>query len=49
MPYWIIVHNSYRLELDGPSMRKIKPPKHATAGASDTAAADRKPSKGAKI
>ncbi len=46
-----IVHNSYRLELDGPSMRKIKaaeagmpPPAPPTP-----AAADRKPSKGAKI
>src|SRR5499433_609213 len=43
-----IVHNAYRLELDGPSMRKIKaaeatePPAFATP-----AAADRKPSKGA--
>jgi DNA replication protein DnaC len=44
-----IVHNAYRLELDGPSMRKIKaaeatlPPAPATP-----TAADRKPSKGAK-
>ena len=44
-----IVHNAYRLELDGPSMRKIKaaealPP----AQLATPAAADRKPSKGAK-
>ena len=44
-----IVHNAYRLELDGPSMRKLKvseatlPPAPATP-----AAADRKPPKGAK-
>jgi hypothetical protein len=45
-----IVHNAYRLELDGPSMRKIKaaeaiepPPQPATP-----TAADGKPSKGAK-
>jgi DNA replication protein DnaC len=46
-----IIHNAYRLELDGPSMRKIKaaeagmpPPPPPTP-----AAADRKPAKGAKI
>jgi DNA replication protein DnaC len=45
-----IVHNAYRLELDGPSMRKIKaaeatePPAPPAA----TTAADGKPPKGAK-
>ena len=38
-----IVHNAYRLELDGQSMRKIK----ATEAIEPTAA-DGKPSKGAK-
>ena len=38
-----IVHNAYRLELDGPSMRKIKA--EVTA---ETIASDDKPPKGAK-
>jgi len=45
-----IVHNAYRLELDGPSMRKLKAT-DATDAAAPTVAAtavDDKPSKGAK-
>ena len=45
-----IVHNAYRLELDGPSMRKLNAA-DATAAAAPTVAAtavDDKPSKGAK-
>ena len=45
-----IVHNAYRLELDGPSMRKIKAAE-ATEPAAPSAtitAADGKPPKGAK-
>jgi DNA replication protein DnaC len=45
-----IVHNAYRLELDGPSMRKIKAAETSelTASPATTAAADTKPPKGAK-
>jgi DNA replication protein DnaC len=46
-----IIHNAYRLELDGPSMRKLKAAAEATdaaAPADATAAADGKPLKGAK-
>lgn len=45
-----IVHNAYRLELDGPSMRKLKAAEAAdtAAPAGATAAADCKPPKGAK-
>jgi DNA replication protein DnaC len=44
-----IVHNAYRLELDGPSMRKIKAGEATEALASPAAtAADGKPLKGAK-
>jgi hypothetical protein len=45
-----IVHNAYRLDLDGPSMRKLKategtdPPAQSAV----TTAADGKPPKGAK-
>jgi DNA replication protein DnaC len=39
-----IVHNAYRLELDGPSMRKIK----AAEATEPTTAADSKSLKGAK-
>jgi hypothetical protein len=44
-----IVHNAYRLELDGPSMRKIKAAEgtEPTPTAAPTAA-DGKPSMGAK-
>ena len=44
-----IVHNSYRLDLDGPSMRKIKAAETADAApdaASDATAA--RPEKGAR-
>jgi DNA replication protein DnaC len=45
-----IVHNAFRLELDGPSMRKLKAsePTEAAAPAVATTAADGKPPKGAK-
>jgi hypothetical protein len=45
-----IVHNAYRLKLDGPSMRKIKAAETSEPAASPTttAAADAKPPKGAK-
>ena len=45
-----IVHNAYRLELDGPSMRKIKAAEASepTASPATTGAADTKPPKGAK-
>src|SRR5262245_42188162 len=45
-----IVHNAYRLELDGPSMRKIKASAATdpTAAPMATVAADGKPTKGAK-
>jgi DNA replication protein DnaC len=45
-----IVHNAYRLELDGPSMRKLKAGEATdpTTSSASTAAADGKPSKGAK-
>jgi DNA replication protein DnaC len=45
-----IVHNAYRLELDGPSMRKIKAGEatEALASPAATAAADGKPLKGAR-
>ena len=45
-----IVHNAYRLELDGPSMRKIKAAEASepTASPATTAAADTKPPTGAK-
>ena len=44
------VHNAYRLELDGPSMRKIKAAEATVPPTPGTpAAAERKPSKGAKI
>ena len=45
-----IVHNAYRLELDGPSMRKIKAAKatEPPVPAAATTAADGKPPKGAK-
>lgn len=45
-----IVHNAYRLELDGPSMRKIKASEATDPTAPPMApiAADGKPSKGAK-
>ena len=45
-----IVHNAYRLELDGPSMRKIKASEATDPAASPvaTTAADGKPPKGAK-
>ena len=45
-----IVHNAYRLELDGPSMRKIKASEEAVSTSSPvpTPAADGKPTKGAK-
>jgi DNA replication protein DnaC len=42
-----IVHNAYRLELDGPSMRKLKASEEIESSA-PTAAADGKLSKGAK-
>jgi hypothetical protein len=44
-----IVHNAYRLDLDGPSMRKIKAAESEVAApdpATDTTAA--KPTKGAR-
>jgi DNA replication protein DnaC len=45
-----IVHNSYRLELDGPSMRKIKAAEaiEPPAQPATPTAADGKPSMGAK-
>jgi hypothetical protein len=43
-----IVHNAYRLELDGPSMRKIKAAEASAASPATTTAADAKPHKGAK-
>jgi DNA replication protein DnaC len=45
-----IVHNAYRLELDGPSMRKIKASEEnvSTSSPVATTAADGKPIKGAK-
>jgi DNA replication protein DnaC len=45
-----IVHNAYRLELDGPSMRKIKASEEAASPSSPVAAttADGKSTKGAK-
>src|ERR1700750_2343464 len=45
-----VVHNAYRLELDGPSMRKIKAVEASepTASPATTTAADAKPPKGAK-
>ena len=45
-----IVHNAYRLELDGPSMRKLKASEATDAPASPvaTTASDGKPPKGAK-
>jgi DNA replication protein DnaC len=45
-----IVHNAYRLELDGPSMRKIKASEETNAISSPlaTAAADAKSTRGAK-
>jgi DNA replication protein DnaC len=44
-----IVHNAYRLELDGPSMRKIKASEEAVSTSSPVAtAADGKPTKAAK-
>ena len=50
-----IVHNAYQLELDGPSMRKIKAaeaeaagPQRDPSGASGTNAASTRPAKGAK-
>src|SRR5215831_6917687 len=45
-----IVHNAYRLELDGPSMRKIKAAEaiEPPAQPATPTAADRKPSKGPK-
>jgi hypothetical protein len=45
-----IVHNAYRLELDGPTMRKIKAAEASepTPSPATTAAADTKPPKGAK-
>jgi len=44
-----IVHNAYRLELDGPSMRKLKAAEASEAAASPvaTTAANGKPPKGA--
>ena len=44
-----IVHNAYRLELDGPSMRKIKAEATETAAQpTETTASDDKPPKGVK-
>ena len=44
-----VVHNAYRLELDGPSMRKIKAVEASEpASPATTTAADAKPPKGAK-
>jgi hypothetical protein len=45
-----IVHNAYRLELDGPSMRKLKAGEATDAAPSPVAtiAADSKSPKGAK-
>jgi DNA replication protein DnaC len=45
-----IVHNAYRLELDGPSMRKIKASEETVSASSPaaTSAADGKPAKAAK-
>ena len=45
-----IVHNAYRLELDGPSMRKIKASEEnaLTSSSVATTTADGKPIKGAK-
>src|SRR6185369_15382650 len=45
-----IVHNAYRLELDGPSMRKLKASDAAYPATAPVAtiAADNKPPKGAK-
>jgi DNA replication protein DnaC len=45
-----IVHNAYRLELDGPSVRKIKGSEEAASTSSPvaTSAADGKPTKAAK-
>lgn len=44
-----IVHNAYRLELDGPSMRKLKSIEATDAApAVDTTAANRNPARGAK-
>jgi hypothetical protein len=45
-----IVHNAYRLELDGPSMRKIKASEATEPAVSPVAtlAADSKPAKGVK-
>jgi hypothetical protein len=45
-----IVHNAYRLELDGPSMRKLKASEATdpTTSPVTATAADGKPSQGAK-
>ena len=45
-----IVHNAYRLELDGPSMRKLKAGEatESTTLPATTTAVDGKPPKGAK-
>ncbi|HTQ83612.1 MAG TPA: IS21-like element helper ATPase IstB [Pseudolabrys sp.] len=43
-----VVHNAYRLELDGPSMRKIKASEDATPASPPATAANNKSSKGAK-
>ena len=43
-----IVHNAYRLELDGPSMRKIKAGETTEPATPSATAADAKSSKGAK-
>jgi hypothetical protein len=47
---WRIVHNAYRLELDGPSMRKLKAAEatEPSMPPAATTAADGKPTKGAK-
>ncbi|KRR02119.1 hypothetical protein CP49_04900 [Bradyrhizobium valentinum] len=44
-----IVHNAYRIELDGPSMRKLKADEERLAPAAATPPANGKPPTGAKI
>lgn len=43
-----IVHNAYRLELDGPSIRKIKASEEASLASPPATVADSKSTKGAK-
>ncbi len=43
-----IVHNAYRIELDGPSMRKLKADEERLAPADATTPANGRPPTGAK-